>query len=340
MPPKKNATAGTAIGTVLPMATSVPDTVKDKRKARHTAWTLNNWSPDELQRVRDYAQTECRYMCWSQEVGEEGTPHLQGYTAWENPRSLAKFKNQISEKKLHYEPYTNGTALQNRNYCLGMVEKKGFTPNPSFEEVGELPAQGERTDWSSARTQLQTGHSIVSVIEAQPQLLPSIRSLERYQTLSISKPTHREVQVIILIGQSGTGKTRWAYENYPDLYSKPEGQWYDAYAGEKTLLLDDYYGDIPYSQLLKVLDRYPLQVPQKGSHIYAQWTTVIITSNRHPNLWYPQGYTDALKRRTFILEEDYSHYASPPRLQAYIQKEASRKAHASSSVCSSSTQQP
>jgi len=308
--------------TVLPMATSVP---ADKRKARHTCWTLNNWTETEIGKVRQYAETECRYMCWAQEIcPTTGTPHLQGYTAWENPRSLTKFKNQISDR-LHYEPYTNGTAQQNRNYCLGMVEKKGFTPNPTFEEVGELPAQGERTDWNTARTQLQTGHSVVSVIETQPQLLPNIRSLERFQTLSVSKPTHRDVKVIVLIGQSGTGKTRWAYEHYPSLYTKPEGHWYDSYAGEKTLLLDDYYGDIPYSQFLKVLDRYPLQVPQKGSHIYAQWDTIIITSNKQPETWYAEGFTDALKRRFSLLEREYTHYASPPRLQAFFQGQEARR---------------
>lgn len=269
-------------------------------------------------------------MCWSQEVGEEGTPHLQGYTAWENPRSLNKFKLSISAR-LHYEPYTQGSAQQNRNYCLGMVEKKGFTQNPTFEEVGELPAQGERTDWNSARTHLQTGSSVVSVIEAQPQLLPCIRSLERYQILATSKPLHRDVNVICLIGQSGTGKTRGAYQISPTLYSKPEGQWWDGYTGQKTILLDDYYGDIPYGQFLKVLDRYPLQIPQKGSFIYAQWDTVIITSNQHPRNWYPQGFTDALKRRIFHLEEYYNHASQD--VQKDDPQAPSARPDASSSHC-------
>lgn len=292
-----------AIGSVLPMATSVP--VKDKRKARHTCWTLNNWSQDELQLVRDYAQSECRYMCWSQEVGEEGTPHLQGYTAWENPRSLEKFKNFISVR-LHYEPYTKGSAQQNRNYCLGLVEKKGFKENPTFEEVGELPEQGTRTDWSSALNHLDNGADISTVVGHQPQLLPAIRALERYKQLSL-RPLNRDVKVIALIGDAGTGKSRWAYDNYPDLYSKPDGQWYDGYTGQKTLLLDDYYGEIPYSQFLKLLDRYPLQLPIKGGFVYAQYDTVIITSNKHPETWYVQGFTDALKRRIKIIEMKHNY---------------------------------
>lgn len=283
-----------AIVPVLPMATSVPD----KRRARHACWTLNNWTDEDLQSVRDYAQTQSRYMCWSQEVGDQGTPHLQGYVAWDNPRSLNKFKNSICTK-LHYEPHTRGTAQQNRNYCLGMVEKKGFTQNPTFEEVGEIPEQGTRTDWTSALNHLHNGADIPTVVEHQPQLLPAIRALERYKQLSL-RPLNRDVKVIAIIGDAGTGKSRWAYDNYPDLYSKPDGQWYDGYTGQKTLLLDDYYGEIPYSQFLKVLDRYPLQLPVKGAFTYAQYDTVIITSNKHPRHWYIQGFTDALKRRISI----------------------------------------
>lgn len=278
------------------MATSVPaQNGTDKRRARHTCWTLNNWTGEELDIVRSYANTEPRYMCWAQEVGEEGTPHLQGYVAWDNPRSLNKFKLAISNR-LHYEPHTRGTAQQNRNYCLGMVEKKGFKENPTFEEVGEIPEQGERTDWKNALTQIDNGNHLVEVIHTQPQLLPTIRALERYKQITL-RPKHRDVKVILVVGTPGTGKSRWAYDNYPDLYSKPEGQWYDGYTGQTTLLLDDYYGDIPYSQLLKVLDRYPLQVPVKGGFVYAQWDTVIITSNKEPQFWTYGDDIAALKRR-------------------------------------------
>lgn len=297
--------------TVLPMPTSVPisdderDSQKPKARARHTCWTLNNWTAEELEAVRSYAAEIPRYMCWSQETcPTTGTPHLQGYVAWDNPRSLNKFKLRISPR-LHYEPHTNGTAQQNRNYCLGMVEKKGFKENPTFEERGEIPQQGNRTDWQQAVTHLNTGGDIPTVVAAQPQLLPCIRALERFQQIS-NKPLNRPVDVIILIGKPGTGKSRWAYDNYPDLYSKPEGQWYDGYIGQKTLLLDDYYGDIPYSQLLKVCDRYPVQVPVKGGFVYAQWTTVIITSNRPVEEWYQQDLS-AFKRRITRLEKDYNH---------------------------------
>lgn len=280
------------------MATSVPGT--DKRKSRHTCWTLNNWRDIHLTRLSEYV-TESRYICWSQEVGEEGTPHLQGYVAWDNPRSLKKFKDTITPpgepQQLHYEPYTKGTAAQNRAYCAGLVQKKGNVQNPTFEEHGELPQQGERTDWTAAVQELCC-ESVSTVVERQPQLLPAIRALERYKQLSL-RPLNRDVKVTVIIGPPGTGKSKYAYDTDPDLYSKPDGQWFDGYTGQKTLLLDDFYGDLPYSTLLKVLDRYPLQVPVKGGFVYAQWTHVIITSNREPQQWNFPPFTDlaAFNRR-------------------------------------------
>jgi len=299
------------------MATSVPVTSvpgsATNRKSRHTLFVINNWDKADMDSLITYAESdEPRYICWSEEVGEQGTPHIQGYVAWTSPRSLRKFKSQISYR-LHYgdsNGNTNGTAQQNRNYCLGMVEKKGFKANPTFVEYGEIPTQGERTDWKEAVSHLQTGTPVSDVVVSQPHLLPTIRALERFQQLS-NKPLNRPVEVYVLVGKPGTGKSRWAYDNYPELYSKPDGHWYDGYTGQKTLLLDDYYGDIPYSQLLKVCDRYPLQVPVKGGFIYAQWTTVIITSNRMPDRWYPGLDISAFERRITNIKEEYNHAEDP-----------------------------
>jgi len=302
------------------MPTSVP-VPAGNRKTRATLWTLNNWTETELDLAREYAQ-HVKYMCWSQEVGEEGTPHLQGYVAWDNPRSLTQFKTDLGGR-LHYgdkNGNTNGSAAQNRAYCLGQVEKKGFTDNPTFEEYGELPEQGARTDWRRAVAHLQSNQPVYTVVAEQPQLLPCVRALERFQQLS-HQPLNRAVNVIILIGAAGAGKSRWAHDNYPDLYSKPEGKWWDGYNGQKTILFDDYYGYMPYSQLLKVCDRYPINVPVKCGYIYGQWDTVIITSNTQPEQWYPNETLYSFKRRISRIDREYNH-ASQENIQEARHEEA------------------
>jgi len=108
-------------------------------------------------------------------------------------------------------------------------------------------------------------------------------------------------------GQTGTGKSRWAYENFPDAYrvSTDGNGWWDGYAGEKVVVMDDYRANaFSYSMLLKILDRYPLKVKMKGSMAELLATHFIITSNQKPEDVYNKG-TEAinqLKRRITKVE--------------------------------------
>jgi len=73
--------------------------------------------------------------------------------------------------------------------------------------------------------------------------------------------------------------------------------WWDGYQGQKILLIDDFYGTIKYGKLLNILDIYPLRLPTKGGHTYANWEKIYITSNDKPDKWYQKGLTPALERR-------------------------------------------
>lgn len=230
-----------------------------------------------------------------------GRSHLQGYLYWKNARSYPNQKFRAQFPGIHDE-VARGSPLDNRNYCLKL--RTGDTPNQKWEEFGTMPAQGARVDWIRAYSSLRAGESVMDVLETQPQLTPCIRALMTVKQIS-SKSIHRDVNVIVLVGAPGSGKSRWAYDNYPDLYSKPNGRWWDGYQGEKTILLDDFYGDFDYSLLLKVCDRYPLQVQVKGGFTPALWDTVIITSNARPQCWYPNIHDfGAFERRvkTFCID--------------------------------------
>lgn len=268
----------------------------DSIKRRHICWTINNWSQHDLERLRTYATTvkSCVYICWSQEVAPTtGTPHLQGYVAWSNSMSLSAFKKRVSSTpdnplgRLRAEINTNGTANENRSYCAGLVEKKGNRLNPTFEEFGELPQQGERTDWHRAVDLIRHGTAVVDVVFDQPHLVPTIRALERLETLSKTTPNDRDVRVLYIHGSAGCGKTRSIIGAFPEAYWKPEGEWWDKYTGQQVVVLDDFYSDIAYKTALRVLDRYPLWLPFKGGFVPANYTTVLITSNARLDEQYP-----------------------------------------------------
>lgn len=260
------------------MATSVPISVP---KSRSYLYTLFNYDTNDVAQLQSLPVI---YHVFGYEIcPTTGRKHLQGFIYFENARSMKALKK--INNTIHVER-NRGTPQQNSDYC-----RKGG----NFWEKGTVPSQGSRVDWVEVRDALKKD-DVIDVIEAYPHVLPAIRTLERYKALLL-KPLHRDVTVYVRWGGAGTGKTRWAYDNYPDLYSKPRGEWWDGYTGQKTILLDDYYGYLPYCELLRVLDRYPYQVPVKGGFIQGQWDTVIITSNKHPSEWYSKGLTDALSRR-------------------------------------------
>lgn len=137
-----------------------------------------------------------------------------------------------------------------------------------------------------------------------------------------SKPTENwtKLEVIVKIGPPGCGKTRWAFENFPDLYRvsipKKTGQlWFDGYEGQETILLDDFYGEIAYPTLLHLLDGYPMQVQIKGGFVWKNWKRVIITNNECLENWYPIRQIGALQRRVTVTEVAEGNTKLPPRLQ-------------------------
>lgn len=281
------------------MATSVNQTSVNQHQMRNVCLTLNNYSAVEYDSILS-ASSKCKYLICAKEVGDSGTPHLQMYVEFHNPKTLNGIKKLLGSDRFHIEA-RRGTAQQASDYCKYADYSKethtGTVLN-DYVEFGEISKQGLRTDWAQAVESLTNSNdSIVDIIVAQPQLAPCVRALERIRQLAKCDPIQRDVKVIVLYGDAGTGKTFYANQLHPELYSKPNGEWWDGYNGESAVLMDDFYGGILYAEMLKVLDRYKLRVPVKGGFVGARWDTVYITSNKPPSEWYHHGMTPALQRR-------------------------------------------
>lgn len=101
-------------------------------RSRSWCFTLNNFTSAEYDAI---IALDCKYLVVGKEVGEEGTPHLQGYIAFLNPVTLAQAKGRLSARAHLERPH--GNAAQNRTYC---------TKEGDFFEKGECPSQGKRND--------------------------------------------------------------------------------------------------------------------------------------------------------------------------------------------------
>nr|QKI28982.1 Rep [Forsythia suspensa CRESS virus] len=119
--------------------------------SRGVRWvfTINNYSDDELSRLerlgRDLGGSGLNYLCYGREVGESGTPHLQGYCILSSRRHLAGVRSLISERG-HFE-ISRGTPQQASDYC-----KKGG----DFFEFGNLPTRRQPTTISDFCNWLRT----------------------------------------------------------------------------------------------------------------------------------------------------------------------------------------
>lgn len=86
------------------------------RAVRHRRWccTLNNYTDDELNTITQYLSGGKFKYIIGKEIGEEGTPHLQGYFEAKNPVSLSTLKNLCT--RWHLE-VAKGSLDDNYKYC-------------------------------------------------------------------------------------------------------------------------------------------------------------------------------------------------------------------------------
>ncbi len=141
--------------------------------------------------------------------------------------------------------------------------------------------------WSQVSDDFRNGATMEEIAHTHPRLVLQYSSgLSRLQSLMQPAPPFRKLKCFVFYGPPGTGKTRRAYEQFPMLFSKPDGEWFDGYDNQECLLFDDYRGQHALHQLLRWCDGYPFQVPIKGGFKWARWTTVIFTSNLPMKSWY------------------------------------------------------
>lgn len=254
--------------------------------AKHWCFTINNYDEAIQLHLRSIVPRVALYLVFGREVGQSGTPHLQGYAQFSTRRSLAFVKRNLSAQG-HYE-IARGTPQEASSYC-----KK----DDDFEEFGELqPGQGHRTDLARVAQLVKDGSSTRQIADEHPEAV--IRYANGIGKLRLlCRPPTRETPPLIQVfwGRTGLGKTRRVHdlESVEELWIHPGGPWFDGYDAHPAVLFDDFDGGwFKLGYLLKLLDRYNFQVPIKGGHIWWAPLRIYITSNIDPKLWY-QGAQDA-----------------------------------------------
>jgi len=103
------------------------------KSLRRCCFTLNNYSDIELQALKDKINEKVALLIVGKEVGESGTPHLQGYVEFKKPKQWSTVKRFIGER-CHIEK-ARGTRAQNIQYCQKECHFWSNFPTPEKEQV-------------------------------------------------------------------------------------------------------------------------------------------------------------------------------------------------------------
>ena len=96
---------------------------------RSFCFTLNNYTEEDVSFFREF---DCKYLVCGREIGEEGTPHLQGFIHFSQSRHFSAIRKLHA--RWHLEG-AKGTAEQNREYC---------TKQGDYFETGVQPVSSKR----------------------------------------------------------------------------------------------------------------------------------------------------------------------------------------------------
>lgn len=231
-------------------------------------------------------------MVYQKEMGDNGTPHYQGYLELHKKITLGGLKKFKGWGRAHFEQ-AGGSLEQNVAYCTktdGRLSEPvyfGIPKNPGNKRKGDTPLD-------VACNMVKDGKKIKEVAEENLSVVA-----KHYRGLTFLNqmfgPVRRwKTEVTVYWGPPGTGKSYKANDTHPDAYKVPKNSgnnfWFDGYDGQDVIILDDFYGWLPLTFMLEFLDAYPMRLPIKGGFTQMLAKKVIITSNRKPDGWYEKAF--------------------------------------------------
>lgn len=260
--------------------------------AKNWCFTLNNYTEDEVEFLSkctlkpDYF---IRFIAFSHELGTiEDTPHLQGYLSCKHAVRLTQLKKVMP--RAHLEPM-RGRLDQNAKYCSkqGELHKFGDEPVP--------PGPREQNRWLETMNHLRNGDLESIDPDIRIRYYGNLNKLLRdYSAKPLTIDGLFENEWIW--GPPGSGKSKRAREENPDLYVKSLNKWWDQYNGEHTILIDDFQPGFHMEYFIKIwADRYPFRAESKGGSLLIRPRKIVVTSNFSIEQCFNGVDCEAVKRR-------------------------------------------
>lgn len=264
-------------------------------------FTINNPTDNDIETVK---KVKCRGMKAAHEhINGEGTPHIQGAVCFKTKVSMKQAVKRLGGRA---SVRVMGGTWDQQDYCF----KEG-KEDQVIRNEGEGPKQGKRSDIVAFRDRIREGMTNLQAYEEHPDIMARWPRFYGGYRNALNQNVKRTwmTQGFWWHGKTGTGKSHKAHTEYPDAYvwNSDDKGWWDNYDGQETVIIDDFRGGLTYGTLLRLVDKYPYTVPQRGKEpVPFLAKRVIITSSLTPELVYNTLHEtdslDQLKRRFIITE--------------------------------------
>ncbi len=243
------------------------------QQSRNWCFTLNNYTTEEMKKIDDFSMANTTaYIIYGKEIGENGTPHLQGFFHLPKSRAASYIKRIVP--RAHIEK-AKGTPIENITYC----SKEGDVTTYGVEPRTQQQVNKEK---AKRFIELAKVGDFKTIEEEMPaKYVQQYRTMHTIATDNMVKPDDLEGPCGVWIyGETGCGKTTEARTKYGTYFSKPCNKWWDGYQNEDCVIIEDM--DPNHSKLAHHLklwtDKWSFTAEVKGGTRSLRPKKVIITS--------------------------------------------------------------
>ncbi len=236
--------------------------------------------------------SDTRTGAWLYCVSEDGMHHVHMVLEDIVAMRFSKIKREYAVG-MHFEA-TKGNKQQAEDYVnkTGKWEEKGEQILYKCVHGDIKGAQGRRSDLAEIEELLEQGKNPKEIVTASFSYYRYENMIKKayFDMRDRDTPSIRAVKVIWHTGESGTGKSysrlsleeEVGAENIFYLTDYNPNSMFDGYYGQKYLWIEDFKGEIKFSDILRILDIYKCDLHARYTNGKALWEEVHITSIMHP----------------------------------------------------------
>lgn len=242
---------------------------------------------NEINKIKEWVEKYCTYAIFGMEhCPTTGRLHIQSYIKRTTAVTVKTQNNKL--RQLGLERFdlriAKGTDVQNKTYC---------SKEQVLWEFGTPGKQGERTDLKELTERIaNSSHPLRELDEItmdEPDMYHKYgRTLIRVADIAQRNTVRtKKTEGIWIYGPTGVGKSYQAYDQFNinthyDVKLKDKG-WWDGYRQQETVIIDEFRGQFPMWELLRLLDDTPHSVPSRNKEpIPFTSERVYITSCHRP----------------------------------------------------------